>query len=33
MGGYGHSKAGRFVLGEVTRDVIENMTVPTFMSF
>jgi nucleotide-binding universal stress UspA family protein len=33
MGGYGHSKAGRFVLGGVTRDALEEMTVPTFMSF
>ena len=33
MGGYGHSKAGRFVLGGVTRDAFENMTVPTFISF
>jgi nucleotide-binding universal stress UspA family protein len=33
MGGYGHSKAGRFVLGGVTRDALEEMSVPTFMSF
>ena len=33
MGGYGHSKAGRFVLGGVTRDAFENMAVPTFISF
>lgn len=33
MGGYGHSKAGRFVLGGVTRDALLSMTIPTFMSF
>jgi nucleotide-binding universal stress UspA family protein len=33
MGGYGHSKAGRFVLGGVTRDALEAMSLPTFMSF
>lgn len=33
MGGYGHSKAGRFVLGGVTRDALEEMSLPTFMSF
>ena len=33
MGGYGHSKAGRFVLGGVTRDALAEMSVPTFMSF
>jgi nucleotide-binding universal stress UspA family protein len=33
MGGYGHSKAGRFVLGSVTRDALDEMSVPTFISF
>jgi nucleotide-binding universal stress UspA family protein len=33
MGGYGHSKAGRFVLGGVTRDALGDMSLPTFMSF
>jgi len=33
MGGYGHSKAGRFVLGGVTRDALKAMSLPTFMSF
>ncbi|WP_024520630.1 universal stress protein [Bradyrhizobium sp. Tv2a-2] len=33
MGGYGHSKAGRFVLGGVTRDALKEMSLPTFMSF
>jgi len=33
MGGYGHSKAGRFVPGGLTRDALEEMSVPTFMSF
>ena len=33
MGGYGHSKAGRFVLGGVTRDALNEMSLPTFMSF
>jgi nucleotide-binding universal stress UspA family protein len=33
MGGYGHSKAGRFVLGGVTRDALKKMSLPTFMSF
>ncbi len=33
MGGYGHSNAGRFVLGGVTRDALRGMTIPTFMSF
>jgi hypothetical protein len=33
MGGYGHSKAGRFVPGGVTRDALQFMSIPTFMSF
>jgi len=33
MGGYGHSKEGRFVLGDVTRDALHAMSIPTFMSF
>ena len=33
MGGYGHPKAGRFVLGGVTREALEEMSLPTFMSF
>ena len=33
MGGYGHSKAGRFVLGGMTRNAVLEMTIPTFMSF
>ena len=33
MGGYGHSKAGRFVLGAVTRDALKEMSIPTLMSF
>jgi len=33
MGGYGHSKAGRFVPGGLTRDALDEMRVPTFMSF
>lgn len=33
MGGYGHSKAGKFVLGGVTRETLAKMRVPTFMSF
>ena len=33
MGGYGHSKAGRFVLGGVTRDALQEMSIPTLMSF
>jgi nucleotide-binding universal stress UspA family protein len=33
MGGYGHSKEGRFVLGGVTRNALHAMSIPTFMSF
>ena len=32
MGGYGHSKLREVILGSVTRDMLESMTVPVFMS-
>ena len=32
MGGYGHSRLREFVLGGVTRGILELMTVPTLMS-
>lgn len=32
MGGYGHSRLREFVLGGVTRGILETMTVPVFMS-
>jgi len=32
MGGYGHSRLREFVLGGVTRAILETMTVPTLMS-
>jgi nucleotide-binding universal stress UspA family protein len=32
MGGYGHSRLREFVLGGVTRGLLQSMTVPTFMS-
>ena len=32
MGGYGHSRLREFVLGGVTRGMLENMTVPAFMA-
>jgi len=32
MGGYGHSRMREFVLGGVTRGMLESMTVPTLMS-
>ena len=32
MGGFGHSRLREFVLGGVTRTIIESMTVPTLMS-
>jgi nucleotide-binding universal stress UspA family protein len=32
MGGYGHSRLREFVLGGVTRSVLKEMTLPTFMS-
>lgn len=32
MGGYGHSRLREFLLGGVTRGILQSMTVPTFMS-
>jgi nucleotide-binding universal stress UspA family protein len=32
MGGYGHSRLREFVLGGVTREIIESMTAPVLMS-
>jgi nucleotide-binding universal stress UspA family protein len=32
MGGYGHSRLREFILGGVTRGILETMTVPTLMS-
>jgi nucleotide-binding universal stress UspA family protein len=32
MGGYGHSRVREFILGGVTRGMLESMTVPTLMS-
>jgi len=32
MGGYGHSRLREFMLGGVTRGILETMTVPIFMS-
>ena len=32
MGGYGHSRLREFVLGGVTRGMLESMTVPVLMS-
>jgi nucleotide-binding universal stress UspA family protein len=32
MGGYGHSRVREFILGGVTRGILEAMTVPTLMS-
>jgi nucleotide-binding universal stress UspA family protein len=32
MGGYGHSRLREFILGGVTRTIIESMTVPVLMS-
>ena len=32
MGGYGHSQLREFLLGGVTRGILESMTVPTLMS-
>jgi nucleotide-binding universal stress UspA family protein len=32
MGGYGHSRLREFVLGGVTREIFESMTVPVLMS-
>jgi len=32
MGGYGHSRLREFVLGGVTRGILQSMTVPVFMA-
>lgn len=32
MGGYGHSRLREFVLGGVTRSILESMTIPTLMA-
>jgi len=32
MGGYGHNRFRQFVLGGVTRDMLERMTIPTLMT-
>lgn len=32
MGGYGHSRLREFVLGGVTRDMLDRMTVPLFLA-
>jgi nucleotide-binding universal stress UspA family protein len=32
MGGYGHSRLREFVLGGVTRSILQSMTVPVLMS-
>jgi nucleotide-binding universal stress UspA family protein len=32
MGGYGHSRLREFVLGGVTRDILDEMTIPVLMS-
>jgi nucleotide-binding universal stress UspA family protein len=32
MGGYGHSRLREFVLGGVTRTILQSMTVPVLMS-
>jgi len=32
MGGYGHSRLREFVLGGVTRGILESMTVPVLMA-
>jgi nucleotide-binding universal stress UspA family protein len=32
MGGYGHSRLREFVLGGVTKSILQSMTVPTLMS-
>jgi len=31
-GAYGHSRLGEFILGGVTRGILQAMTVPTLMS-
>jgi len=32
MGGFGHSRLREFVLGGVTRSILQTMTIPTLMS-
>jgi len=32
MGGFGHSRLREFVLGGVTRGILESMTIPTLMA-
>jgi nucleotide-binding universal stress UspA family protein len=32
MGGYGHSRLREFVLGGVTKSILDTMTVPVLMS-
>ena len=32
MGGYGHSRLREFILGGVTRTMLESMTIPVLMS-
>jgi nucleotide-binding universal stress UspA family protein len=32
IGGYGHSRAREIILGGVTRDLLQHMTVPVLMS-
>jgi len=32
MGGYGHSRLREFILGGVTRGILQAMTVPALMS-
>jgi nucleotide-binding universal stress UspA family protein len=32
MGGYGHSRLREFILGGVTRTILDSMTIPTLMS-
>jgi nucleotide-binding universal stress UspA family protein len=32
MGGYGHSRLREFILGGVTRDILNTMTIPVLMS-
>jgi nucleotide-binding universal stress UspA family protein len=32
MGGYGHSRLREFVLGGVTREILQSMTVPVLMA-
>jgi nucleotide-binding universal stress UspA family protein len=32
LGGYGHSRLREFVLGGVTRSILQTMTIPALMS-